>query len=301
MTLAACFAVPPGAEASPYRLDWGTDGKILGLAVLSGAAATSVGGDDALTRSEIEALSDRGVNWLDRSATSRYSTSAATASHALVGACVLAPLAMTTGPAMRHDWQVLGTMYLEVFFLANWMPDISKGLVDRVRPYLYNGDAPLDEKLDDGGAQRSFPSGHASMAFATAAFGATVLNDYHPGSRRASRLGKGLLLMAASAGGLRYAAGAHYPSDVLAGAALGSAIGYLVPRLHRLPGPHRLPAPNRAPVDGDGGARGGGASAEGASAEDASAEGDRGPAHRRLSLSPVPVPGGLGLACRWAL
>ena len=39
------------------------------------------------------------------------------------------------------------------------------------------------------------------------------------------------------AGWLRVRAGRHYPTDVLAGAALGTFIGWLVPRLHEVDHP----------------------------------------------------------------
>jgi membrane-associated phospholipid phosphatase len=42
---------------------------------------------------------------------------------------------------------------------------------------------------------------------------------------------------AAAVGGLRIAAGKHFPTDILAGAAVGSLVGYLVPRLHLRRGP----------------------------------------------------------------
>ena len=38
---------------------------------------------------------------------------------------------------------------------------------------------------------------------------------------------------AAAVGTLRVAAGRHFPTDVLAGAALGSLIGWLIPTVHR--------------------------------------------------------------------
>ena len=47
---------------------------------------------------------------------------------------------------------------------------------------------------------------------------------------------------AATTGYLRYAAGRHYPTDILAGAAMGAFVGYIVPSLHELeadgPGAH---------------------------------------------------------------
>ena len=41
---------------------------------------------------------------------------------------------------------------------------------------------------------------------------------------------------AATTGYLRYAAGRHYPTDILVGAAMGAFVGYLVPSLHELEG-----------------------------------------------------------------
>jgi undecaprenyl-diphosphatase len=65
----------------------------------------------------------------------------------------------------------------------------------------------------------SFPSAHATTGFAAA--------------RAYSRLGaprRPLYALAASLAASRIYLGVHYPSDVLAGAALGSALGALVPR-----------------------------------------------------------------------
>lgn len=226
--------------SSPYRLDWRTDGAVAATTIATGAMATAVSGDGHLSLAQVRGLSRSDVNWLDRSATYRYSTLSDGASSALVAACSLAPLLLSAAPEMRRDWQVVGVMYLQTWFLANWAPDISKGTVDRVRPYLFNPRAPLDEKVEDSSARRSFYSGHTTLAFATATFSAAILSDYYPQTRWASRTGKGLLLTAVGVGCLRYAAGAHYPTDVLVGAVVGSAIGYLVPRLHRCDGDRRL-------------------------------------------------------------
>lgn len=67
----------------------------------------------------------------------------------------------------------------------------------------------------------SFPSGHAAGAFTFAAFIAL----------RAPRYRAPALLFAALVAASRCVLGVHYPSDVLAGALLGSLVGYGLARL----------------------------------------------------------------------
>jgi len=41
------------------------------------------------------------------------------------------------------------------------------------------------------------------------------------------------LLFASTIGYLRYKSGKHFPTDILTGALIGSAIGYFIPFIHR--------------------------------------------------------------------
>jgi undecaprenyl-diphosphatase len=70
----------------------------------------------------------------------------------------------------------------------------------------------------------SFPSGHAASSFACA----TVLAAAVPRARVA------LYVLAALVGWSRLYVGVHYPSDVIAGALLGVALGLLVLRAPRM-------------------------------------------------------------------
>jgi undecaprenyl-diphosphatase len=89
----------------------------------------------------------------------------------------------------------------------------------RPRPFISDPSLPVDPlmNLDPG----SFPSGHALLAFSLAA------SIWIAGYRRA-----GLLLILAAAGVAvgRVAIGVHYPSDVIAGAALGTLIAVFMHR-----------------------------------------------------------------------
>lgn len=97
---------------------------------------------------------------------------------------------------------------------------ILKSSIDRTRPYDQYTDIL---KKSDGGSG-SFPSGHTSSAFATA----TSLSLNVP---------KWYVIVpaytwAASVGYSRMYLGVHYPSDVLAGALLGSASAWLTYKLN---------------------------------------------------------------------
>jgi undecaprenyl-diphosphatase len=74
----------------------------------------------------------------------------------------------------------------------------------------------------------SFPAGHAATAFA----GAVLLSSLRP------RLTPWFLLLAAAIGFSRVYVGVHYPTDVLAGAALGAATGAVAAILLRLGAAH---------------------------------------------------------------
>jgi undecaprenyl-diphosphatase len=100
-----------------------------------------------------------------------------------------------------------------------------KAAVGRTRPYLaLAGVRPLA----DAPVDPSFPSGHACGAFAVALFLVVVLRSTGvPGWRPASvrLLQTGMLVVAAGVAWSRVRLGVHYPSDVAAGALLGSAVG----------------------------------------------------------------------------
>jgi undecaprenyl-diphosphatase len=91
--------------------------------------------------------------------------------------------------------------------------DVLKAAIPRSRPHL--------DPLIDVPRTHSFPSGHATTSFACA----TVLAAAVP------RLGIPLYLLAAAVAWSRVYVGVHWPSDVLAGAVLGTGVGILVLRV----------------------------------------------------------------------
>lgn len=87
--------------------------------------------------------------------------------------------------------------------------------IDRARPFVAD---PLVSVFVHHGPDRSFPSDSATAAFAIA----TALMIYSP------RMGRIALILAAAWGLGRIAVGMHYPTDILAGAALGVMVTMLL-------------------------------------------------------------------------
>jgi membrane-associated phospholipid phosphatase len=100
------------------------------------------------------------------------------------------------------------------------------------RPLAYASDAPARDRAKPEAAG-SFYSGHASAAFLGAAYLATAYPLRHPEFRGRAWLWGGGLAAAGCVAASRVAAGKHFPSDVLAGAAVGVLLGWVLPRLHR--------------------------------------------------------------------
>ena len=120
------------------------------------------------------------------------------------------------------------TVIAEALTLTSAATEWTKILFHRPRPFLYLPTSTGPSRPDDG---RSLPSGHTSMAFAAAAAYASVLHRRHLAGH--NRLQIGAMFAAATATGvLRVVAHRHFPTDVLAGAALGFAVGWTVPALH---------------------------------------------------------------------
>lgn len=94
-------------------------------------------------------------------------------------------------------------------------------LIGRPRPSTRYASPPT---LVHAPTDASFPSGHATIAFACGA----VLAYFKP------RLAAPLFLLASAIGFSRIYVGVHYPLDVLGGAALGLAIGAVLIALLRL-------------------------------------------------------------------
>lgn len=231
-----CVLAGSSRGESPYRLGRSKDGFLAGGSAAAGGVAVALSGKpEPLAACEIGELSRESVNGFDRGATYHYSEEWSNASDVLVGLVAAAPLALLLDAGARDDWETCGLMYTETMALALILPAYGKGTVERIRPFVYDSDAPMAAKTTSD-ARKSFFSRHASAAFASATFLSTVYGDYHPGSRGTPYIWAGSLLAATAVGCARYESGQHFPTDIIAGAVAGCAVGYLIPRLHRIGG-----------------------------------------------------------------
>ena len=108
-----------------------------------------------------------------------------------------------------------------------------KRLIRRERPVIEELPA-----LGYAASSLSFPSAHATSSVAAA----VAMGRVAP-SARPLLFGLAALICVG-----RPYLGMHYPSDVLVGVALGSAIGRLVPGLDEPEGPRRRPPPTEQPA-----------------------------------------------------
>jgi undecaprenyl-diphosphatase len=135
-------------------------------------------------------------------------------------------LALVAGAVRRLGvWRTLGLALLTAIttFAADALAFGVKDLTSRTRPFVAHHQIhPLYVVHSS-----SFPAGHAATAFA----GAVLLTAIAP------RLWPVFFVLAAVIGLSRVYDGVHYPTDVIAGALLGAAVGAIAALLLRAPVP----------------------------------------------------------------
>lgn len=228
------------------------DGRIFSLnpvtdAILLGSGAALSGADLILdnglkvNRAEYkdEIFDKDDVNSFDRYFMHSYSSSKDKAADFTLALAMAAPLVLV--PAGKSEWLTDAVMYAETLLIANGIKEITKLCVNRARPYMYydSGTWPNSD-VDSGDYENSFPSRHTTIAFASATFTSYTFSKYFPDSAWKYPVIAGSYALAAGTSALRILSGNHFMTDVIAGAAIGSAVGFLVPWLHTFNSNHDL-------------------------------------------------------------
>lgn len=227
---------------NPYRLDFKREvpfivasGSLLGAGFLVSAL------DDTkpFTPEQLANLDIKSINSFDRRSVFNSSSSAATASDYIRTGITIFPFLLLTEHHTKKDINALLVMSTEVMAITYGLTNITKNLSNRTRPFAFNPSAPLDERTSSG-ARESFFSGHTSHTAAASFFMAKVISDYHPNMAKGKKIALWTLAagIPATAAYLRVKAGKHFPTDVMAGYAVGAFIGWLVPHLHKVKKPN---------------------------------------------------------------
>jgi len=140
-------------------------------------------------------------------------------------------LAMRDGRLEAYPADAL--LLTESVSVAAFLNQGVKFAVGRRRPF-----AQGESRRDGADDNLSFYSGHTSLAFSVAIASASIATLRH--YRSAPYLWTLGVPLAAVTGYLRIAADKHYFSDVTVGALMGTAVGLLVPWLHKRPEASRL-------------------------------------------------------------
>ncbi len=225
------------AEGSPFQVRWELDlsitvtGLVVGL--LPGLTGIQPGPMAGLAAPDPAQL-----NSLDRRVIGKHSQAAARASDALLWTSVSLPLVASLVDLLANDPRDgLGGTARDMLVLAETaavtvaLCNLVKYSVHRARPYAYDPDA-TEARRGAADARLSFFSGHTALAFAMATSYSYLHSKRHPDSRFRGLVWASSHALAAGVAVLRVEAGRHFWTDVLAGAAVGSTVGYLVPLLH---------------------------------------------------------------------
>ena len=158
--------------------------------------------------------------------TFEYNESLSKASDITLGLTLVTPgvLGLIAPPS---DYIAIVSSYAGTMVSAYGVRTVLKHVIHKPRPYVGQIDRPADTSED----YESFPSGHSIMAFSAAAYAQTMQLLFYPDSTTMKAVSATTWILAATTATLRVISGNHYLEDVLAGAAIGSAIGFLGPYL----------------------------------------------------------------------
>lgn len=219
---------------SPYQTKGNTERSILlpggiglGSSLLIGSKNKPLSGD------QLEKLNPTNIWGVDRWVTKHYSPKAAKASDVLLYTSYAVPLTTLLGAKTRKDFGQVGLFALEGLLLNTAATNLTKVLAKRIRPFVYNPDAPLHLKLKKN-ARYSFFSGHTSNVTTLYFLTATMLQDFYPNSNFTKIVWPTAVIVPALTGYLRMRAGKHFLSDVVTGYIVGAIFGILVPQLHKI-------------------------------------------------------------------
>lgn len=238
---------PPAAPATPihlrpFEIDPLADGALIGL---SGSFAllteVIIGTGELKPQQPVDSsrliAMDRAVvkEQFDSNASSRSNIGL----YAAVAFAVIDPIVS----GFREDWHASvndGFLYAESLTVTMAVTNLAKISVRRPRPTAYAQQQRLREQFGANApdisatdSALSFFSGHTSIVAAVSATATYLAFARAPKSFRPWITLAGGLALTAFVARERVESGAHFPTDVIAGALAGGTVGVIVPHIHR--------------------------------------------------------------------
>jgi len=216
-----------------YKIKKGIDIPLLLIAGgWSGYNFTKIYNKDQSTPEQVENLDRNDVIPFNRSAIDRYNLNSKHVGDLFFYGSMPLPLLLLIDNKIRHDAGKVGFLFLETMSVTGVLYTNAVYWHDKYRPYAYNPNVPMDERLR-GGAKNSFYAGHVALVASSTFFMAKIYSDYHPHS------GFNWVLFTIAGGATatvsycRYDSGQHFPTDIILGAVQGTLAGILVPHVHK--------------------------------------------------------------------
>ncbi|MCL2478450.1 MAG: phosphatase PAP2 family protein [Treponema sp.] len=214
---------------SVYTYDLTKD-LIIGTVSLGLTATSFFIGSSSSGASPNAVLQKDDVNPFDRSMMFSFNKPLdLTSTIATFGLAVLPVVSLAGNITSFNAWLTYGIMYGESALLVYGTSEILKDTVMRYRPYFYFGEIPSGQESD---YYKSFPSRHTAFAFMSAGFLTSTFFSEYPDSPWKIPVCAVSYTLAAGIGAARLLSGNHFMTDIIAGAAIGTVYGYLIPWLH---------------------------------------------------------------------
>lgn len=193
----------------------------------------------SLDKEDINFLQRQNVNPIDRFACYNYNNTLNNIRETLEPITTGLTIGGVLTMAVMNDYEednfskimVMGNMYLEGLLLTTGIAKASKTYINRARPYTYNKDLSIAERVTSENYQ-SFISGNASLLFYNSVFIAKTYEDLFPNNKYSKWIWAGGLALSCTSAYMSVQSGKHFLTDVLAGAAVGSLVGYFIPVMH---------------------------------------------------------------------
>jgi len=189
-------------------------------------------GRDTIPVATVLALNRNDINRFDRPVTENYSEKAKSTSDLFFYGSMPLPLFLLLDKNIRKDGLRVGLLYVEALGFTGVFYTTSAMIANRYRPITYNPNVPMSVRIS-GGNKNSFPGGHPALVATSTFFMAKVYADYHPNMRFKWALYTVAGGLSVTTAYLRFKAGYHFKTDLIAGVIFGALTGVLVPQIHK--------------------------------------------------------------------